>query len=95
MNRHGNALTYTSLSYDPGPCKRGEGALPPLPFGRPGSSLDTVSNMDQVFMDIHKYSEMKNMLIIDDSWNTEYHVIMLCRRNIATWPEYMGIGRDA
>ena len=46
-------------------------------------------------MGIHKYSEMKNMLIIDDSWNTEYHVIMLCRRNIATWPEYMGIGRDA
>ena len=24
-----------------------------------------------------------------------YHVIMLCRRNIATWPGYMGIGRDA
>ncbi len=25
----------------------------------------------------------------------KHHVIMLCRRNIATWPEYMGIGRDA
>ena len=44
---------------------------------------------------IHRAGSQLKNLTIQEIDNKQHHVIMLCRSNIATWPKYMGIGRDA